>query len=148
MALLTITGYPCSGKTRRVEQLKTYFETRISGDNSGSGQALSLVHLSDDILNVPRSVYDNGRLEKPARQTLFTAVQRALGKGNIVIVDGMNYIKGFRYQMFCAAKEANVRVATVYIATPPDKCKEWHAARIESSAESVYADETYAYVLR
>lgn len=28
-------------------------------------------------------------------------------------MDGMNYIKGFRYQMYCAAREAQVRTCTV-----------------------------------
>lgn len=30
-------------------------------------------------------------------------------------MDGMNYIKGYRYQMYCAAREAQVRVCTVRI---------------------------------
>jgi protein KTI12 len=40
-------------------------------------------------------------------------VQRLLSKSTLLIVDAPNYIKGFRYQMFCAAKEAGVRVCTV-----------------------------------
>jgi len=42
--------------------------------------------------------------EKGARGTFFSAVQRLLSKNDIVIADGMNYIKGFRYQLFCEAK--------------------------------------------
>ena len=51
--------------------------------------------------------------EKPARASLFTNVTRSLGEDKIVICDAPNYIKGFRYQMYCAAREAKVRVATV-----------------------------------
>lgn len=40
-------------------------------------------------------------------------MQRALTKDTIVIVDGLNYIKGYRYQMYCAARELSLRVATV-----------------------------------
>ena len=29
---------------------------------------------------------------------------RVISAEDIVIMDGMNYIKGFRYQMFCVAK--------------------------------------------
>lgn len=47
------------------------------------------------------------------RGALFTALQRHLGNDRIVIVDSLNYIKGFRYQMYCAAREAKVRVCTV-----------------------------------
>jgi protein KTI12 len=55
----------------------------------------------------------DSRAEKPARATLFSAVVRVLSKDNIVIVDAMNYIKGSRYQMYCAAREASVRTCTV-----------------------------------
>ena len=57
--------------------------------------------------------YSESRLEKPARATLFSAVIRVLNKETIVIVDGMNYIKGSRYQMYCAAREVGARVCTV-----------------------------------
>lgn len=55
----------------------------------------------------------DSRSEKPARGVLFTALQRHLGNDRIVLVDALNYIKGFRYQMYCAAREAKVRVCTV-----------------------------------
>jgi tRNA uridine 5-carbamoylmethylation protein Kti12 len=51
--------------------------------------------------------------EKTARATLFTAITRHIARDTILIVDGMNYIKGFRYQLYCKAREAGVRVATV-----------------------------------
>ena len=35
---------------------------------------------------------------------MMSAIQRAIGKNKIVIVDSMNYIKGFRYQLYCEAK--------------------------------------------
>ena len=38
---------------------------------------------------------------------------RELSKNHLVIMDGMNYIKGYRYQMYCAAREAEVRTCTV-----------------------------------
>ena len=55
----------------------------------------------------------DSRSEKPARQALFTAMQRQMSQNTILILDGMNYIKGFRYQMYCAARELKVRVCTV-----------------------------------
>jgi protein KTI12 len=53
------------------------------------------------------------KTEKTARAALFTAVQRAIAPNAIVIVDGMNYIKGWRYQLYCAARELKLRVCTV-----------------------------------
>lgn len=40
-------------------------------------------------------------------------MQRQMGQDTLLIVDGMNYIKGFRYQMYCAAREFKLRVCTV-----------------------------------
>ncbi|OCB89368.1 chromatin associated protein KTI12 [Sanghuangporus baumii] len=108
MALITISGYPASGKTRRANQLKTFLENRMN-DPSYDGPKLKVTIISDDTLNIKRSVYDDGRQEKPARAALFTAVQRAIGKDTIVIVDGMNYIKG------------------------PEQCREWSKTRGEGS---------------
>ena len=44
------------------------------------------------------------REEKKARGALLSAVERLLSKDDIVIADGMNYIKGFRYQLYCVAR--------------------------------------------
>lgn len=132
MALITVTGYPCSGKTRRVHQLTDHLEAQLRlPENSQLG--LKIVVISDDSLNLPRSVYNGTRIflllieeflffvysyidtrsEKPARGALFSTVQRHMNPSTIVILDSLNYIKGFRYQLYCAAKEAGVRVCTV-----------------------------------
>lgn len=42
--------------------------------------------------------------EKKARGTFISAVERFLSVDDIVIADGMNYIKGFRYQLHCVTK--------------------------------------------
>ena len=65
-----------------------------------------------------RDAYDlttrtDSRSEKPARGTLFSAMQRQMGQATILIMDSLNYIKGFRYQMYCAAREMKIRVCTV-----------------------------------
>jgi tRNA uridine 5-carbamoylmethylation protein Kti12 len=40
-------------------------------------------------------------------------MQRQMGRDTILIVDTLNYIKGFRYQLYCAAREFKLRVCTV-----------------------------------
>ena len=59
MAFITISGYPASGKTRRAEQLKQHFERRLQ-DPDYDGPPLKVVIVSDDSLNLRRSVY-NGK---------------------------------------------------------------------------------------
>jgi protein KTI12 len=57
MALITITGYPCSGKSKRAQQLKEYLESKLAGPECHD-PTLNVVVLSDDNLNLSRSVYD------------------------------------------------------------------------------------------
>lgn len=61
MALITITGYPASGKSRRAQQLREYLESRLA-DPGYCGPGLKVVILSDDNLNLSRSVYDGIRV--------------------------------------------------------------------------------------
>ncbi|KAI9464357.1 chromatin associated protein KTI12 [Boletus coccyginus] len=138
MALVTISGYPCAGKSHRATQIKDQLEQRLA-DPCYTGPSLVVTVLSDDTLNIPRSSYDDSRSEKPARGVLFTAFQRHLGSDRIVIVDSLNYIKGFRYQMYCAAREAKVRVCTVYVIAPPEQCRERNTLRSDGRS---YVPET------
>jgi len=52
-----------------------------------------------------------------------------MGQDTILIVDALNYIKGFRYQLYCAAREFKLRVCTVYVVATPELCKRWNSER-------------------
>ena len=47
-------------------------------------------------------------------------MKRALGKDTIVIADGLNYIKGFRYQLYCEAKAVQTPSCVVRIPSSND----------------------------
>ncbi|VDC05532.1 unnamed protein product [Peniophora sp. CBMAI 1063] len=138
MAMITVSGFPSSGKSRRVAALQADLERRLL-DASYDGPLKRVVVLSDDSLNISRSAYDDSRAEKPARGAIFTALQRALAADAVVIVDSLNYIKGFRYQMYCAAREQKARVCTIHVVARPDMCREWNKTREDGRA---YAPET------
>jgi protein KTI12 len=124
MALVTISGFPCSGKTTRAKQIKAEFERRLAAPEY-KGPSYRVVIVDDEGSNVSREAYDSecrrsdseltiGSLaEKPARASLFANVLREMRDDTILLCDSLNYIKGFRYQMYCAAREANMRVCTV-----------------------------------
>ncbi|GAA6029020.1 hypothetical protein JCM8097_001555 [Rhodosporidiobolus ruineniae] len=140
MAMITLAGYPASGKTTRAQELLAYLDRRLQDPSTPPQFArLKPVLINDESIGLAKSVYDDARVEKPARASLFSAVQRSLGKDTIVVVDAMNYIKGSRYQMYCAAREVQSRTCTLFIATPPPKCKDWNATR---TGDSVYAETT------
>jgi protein KTI12 len=61
MALITISGYPCSGKTRRAEQIQTLLEQHLK-DSNYEGPLLKVVCLSDDTLSLKRTSYDGESL--------------------------------------------------------------------------------------
>ncbi|KAF5370832.1 hypothetical protein D9758_001840 [Tetrapyrgos nigripes] len=129
MALVTFTGYPASAKSTRAAQLHTYLAAKHN----------NVQLLSDHSLNISRNVYSDSREEKAARGTLFAAMQRLMSPNTILIVDAPNYIKGFRYQMYCAARELKLRVCTIYVVAKEEQCREWNAARQEGER---YPDET------
>ncbi|KIJ49474.1 hypothetical protein M422DRAFT_59230 [Sphaerobolus stellatus SS14] len=138
MALVTFTGYPASGKTRRAQELKSYLESRFKSPEY-SGKPNKVVYISDDTLSLQRTVYNDSRSEKPARAALFTAARRNMNASTVVILDSLNYIKGFRYQLYCAAKEAGVRICTVFVAATPAQCAKWNTTR---DPDKAYADGT------
>ncbi|GAA5993033.1 hypothetical protein JCM10908_003068 [Rhodotorula pacifica] len=135
MAMVTICGYPCAGKSTRAQQLASYFEQKLADPSTPAHlKPRKVIIVNDESLSISKHAYDDARAEKPARASLFSAVQRSLAKEAIVIVDAMNYIKGSRYQMYCEAREVGVRTCTVFVATPPDQCRERNASRPESTA--------------
>ncbi|KAF8325156.1 chromatin associated protein KTI12 [Cantharellus anzutake] len=138
MACVTISGYPCSGKSTRCSEFKAYLEARFSSEDY-DGDKYKVQVVSDEDLGISRSVYGDGRAEKTARASLFTAVTRALSPNTILIVDSMNYIKGFRYQIYCAAREAQVRVCTLHVASTPDMCEMRNQTR---SDDTKYSEAT------
>ena len=99
-----MSGFPSSGKTYRSNQLLDFFKEKISSSNDPRISKLKLVHINDQSLGLSRTVYDAGREEKNARAAASSAIKRDIGKDVIVVADGLNYIKGYRYQLFCEAK--------------------------------------------
>lgn len=104
MQLIILSGYPCSGKTQRAHQIHTHFTSKITTSTDPRIQRLKVHTINTSTLHLLRTVYREARTEKEARATEYSAVKRLLSKDDVVIADGLNYIKGFRYQLFCEAK--------------------------------------------
>ncbi|PKS10062.1 hypothetical protein jhhlp_004687 [Lomentospora prolificans] len=148
MPLIIISGLPTSGKSTRAKQLESYLRSRISGDENGARDAAPKyrVHLiSDDSLSISRSVYDLSSVpaharsanasEKNARAALYGAVNRVLSDKDIVILDGLNYIKGWRYQLYCDAKAARTPSVVLQIGCDPEKAKSVNNERLKRNME-------------
>lgn len=100
MPLIVIVGCPASGKSTRSAELKDYFET----------QKEKTVHIisENDIVKssgMPKNdVYESSPKEKIIRADLKSNSLRKLNRNDLVVIDGGNYIKGYRYEIFCATK--------------------------------------------
>lgn len=105
MALITISGLPSSGKSTRAAQIQNFILNKSPLSN--------VIIISDHSLGLSPDEYNQSSSEKSARATLFAAVQRHMAIDTILIVDSLNYIKGFRYQLFCAARQLKLRTCTV-----------------------------------
>lgn len=57
MALVTISGFPCSGKTTRARQLAEYLEKRLQSPEY-TGQKFDVIVVDDQGCHVARSAYD------------------------------------------------------------------------------------------
>ncbi|XP_051238186.1 protein KTI12 homolog [Dicentrarchus labrax] len=138
MPLIVMCGYPCSGKTRRAEELKVYFE-------QNTGRKVHIV--ADEALDVDKNtVYADSQKEKNVRASLKAQVERTVNKDHIVILDSLNYIKGYRYELFCLIKHTQTPHCLVYCLTSEQVSSTWNTSR---EAAEQYTQEIFdALVLR
>ncbi|KAG2419606.1 hypothetical protein HFD88_004402 [Aspergillus terreus] len=149
MPLIILTGYPCSGLTYRANQLAAELErTQSALFDAGTIPAskprykIHVVPTHDS--SHPRTVYDNARTEKETRGVAYARAKRLLGRDSFVILDGMNYIKGYRYQLWCEAKALGTTCCVVHVGTPVDQCVANNEARLrrQDAADTNNADTT------
>jgi len=55
---------------------------------------------------IKNEAYKDMISEKMTRGYLKSNVEKLIQAGQIVIFDSMNYIKGFRYELYCLARAA------------------------------------------
>ncbi|EMC99292.1 hypothetical protein BAUCODRAFT_146255 [Baudoinia panamericana UAMH 10762] len=132
MPLVLISGFPSSGKTYRSQQLCESFQRKIQESHQPKVKRLTVLHIDDQGLGLSRDVYASARLEKDARATFSSALKRSLSRDVIVVADGMNYIKGFRYQLYCEAKAVQTPHCVIHIGTPVSKCRELNEAALKA----------------
>lgn len=138
MPLIVMCGFPCSGKTQRSWELKEYFENNTERK----------VHIvGDGTLGIEKNtVYSDSQSEKNVRGALKAEVERKVNKDDIVIMDSLNYIKGYRYELFCLIKHAQTPHCLMYCLTSAEVSSAWNTNR---DASEQYTQEILdALVLR
>lgn len=59
-----------------------------------------------------------------------------LSSETVVIADSLNYIKGYRYELYCVSKHVKTPQCVVLCETAPDTAREWNTARVEEDRYS------------
>lgn len=131
MPLIVITGVPSSGKTKRTHELKDFFE--------GQEKEVHIVSEYEKIVQAgfeKNSFYSDSNKEKHVRGLLKSEVTKLITPRNVVILDALNYIKGYRYELFCATKANKSTQCTIYTIINHDTA--WHLNENRTSSEEKY----------
>ncbi|KAK2050708.1 chromatin associated protein KTI12, partial [Colletotrichum somersetense] len=163
--LIIVSGLPTSGKTHRAKQLQAHLAARIAAAAASSSSASStpaeggkqppyrLHYISDSALSIPRDVYDldpekvrahtrsANASEKDARAAVYGAVKRVLSDRDIVILDGLNYIKGWRYQLHCEAKAVRTPSVVLQIGCGVERARGINEERLRRRRRTRGEDE-------
>uniref|UniRef100_A0A0K8R2S6 Protein KTI12 homolog n=1 Tax=Ixodes ricinus TaxID=34613 RepID=A0A0K8R2S6_IXORI len=119
MPLVLMCGFPCSGKSLRTQQLRDFFQVKESVQ----------VVTSDEERSLRNSVFADSRRETQLRGELKSEVIRLLSKEQLVILDSANYIKGFRYELYCLSKSVKTTHCLIHTDTAVDTCWQWNSQR-------------------
>ncbi|XP_030856394.1 protein KTI12 homolog [Strongylocentrotus purpuratus] len=121
MPLVIMCGYPSSGKSKRSNQLQSFIE---------SSTDKKCLIINDDSFGTDKNdVYADSKKEKDARGKLKSSTQRLLSKDDLVILDSLNYIKGFRYELYCAVKSSQTPHCVIFCDTPVEVATTWNSER-------------------
>lgn len=138
MPLVLLCGIPCSGKTRRAKELAEYLQAY------GYEKPVHLLH--DDFASSKDLCYTESKQEKTLRAKLKSDTERYLNEDSVVILDSLNYIKGYRYELYCVSKHLHTPHCVVWCDTPVDVAREWNAG---TDAAQRYSDQVFdALVMR
>lgn len=85
--------------------------------------------------------------EKNLRGVLRSEVDRSLSKDNIIIVDSLNSIKGYRYELWCLARAAGIRYCVLFCDVDEACCRKWNEERREKEEPS-YDDNIFEDLVR
>ncbi|XP_068648690.1 protein KTI12 homolog [Aristolochia californica] len=140
MALVVICGQPCSGKSTAAMCLTEALQ---------GIDPKPIVRLIDESsLHLDRNQsYANMIVEKNLRGVLRSEVDRSLTKDSIVIVDSLNNIKGYRYELWCLARASGIRFCVLYCDTNENHCREWNSER-QQKGEPTYDDHIFEDLVR
>lgn len=90
--------------------------------------------INEESLDFPKSeAYKDSTQEKMLRGSLRSNVEKYLDQETVVICDSLNYIKGFRYELYCLAWNAQTTLTVVFCDVESEVAKKLNDERDETS---------------
>lgn len=152
MPCIILTGYPCAGKSTLSEKIRERALTH------SSRKIQNVVIINEQTACPDHSVaacYATAIAEKKTRGALKSAFDRAVAANaldsTLIILDSTNYIKGFRYELFCISKAAGSSHCVVWCLNDAVTVKAWNQERRlrTPNTDTYYSDELLeALILR
>lgn len=139
MPLIVFCGTPLTGKTTNAKKLQIHYNK----DNNGKCILIS----DEDKLNEsgPNEIYSHASKEKEIRSWLKSEVQRHLSSPEtIVILDSVNYIKGYRYELHCLIKQFK----TTFVLLECYSFNNFESLNNKLSDKRAYSSEIYQELLQ
>jgi protein KTI12 len=128
MPLITLCGFPCVGKSKFAAQLASQLELSLHKP---------CVVVNEEALHLCKPEhYKSAAQEKILRQNLKSAVEHALTADTVVIFDSCNYIKGYRYELYCIARSQQTPHCVVHVSVENEVANKWN----DSNAEDLVYD--------
>jgi protein KTI12 len=124
MPLIIITGKPCTGKTTFAKMLVEHL--RSEGKSN-----VELVN-EESLLISKKDGYKSSFAEKGTRGALKGATDHKLNSDCYVVVDSLNYIKGYRYELYCAARTFRTPHCVIWVGCSDEISSEKNQARLDA----------------
>jgi protein KTI12 len=143
MPLIIITGYPCCGKTTFSNKLGEYFQQQFlledGVDNNKKSKNVIIINEESECIK-KREGYKNSFNEKLSRAALKSAVDHALKADCTVIVDSLNYIKGYRYELYCIARSLRTPHCVAWVECDDIISWQWNIERSINDIDNSYEE--------
>jgi len=104
-----MVGIPCAGKSTRAQKIANYIAEE---------KKMDVQVVNEELINLSKAeYYKDPASEKILRASLKSTVEKFIDQKRVVILDSMNYIKGYRYELYCLARNAQTTLCTVFCDT-------------------------------
>ena len=118
-----MVGGPSCGKTRMSLKLKDFIE---------NDKKVEVILVNEESIGLNKQeLYVDYQTEKILRAKLKSEVEQYLDDKRIVIIDSLNYIKGYRYELYCLVRNFKTRHCTVYLKTQYEVCQSFNSNNLD-----------------